>query len=145
MKIQVYGSGCDKCKKLAANVETAARNLRLEIQLENGIATFKIYDTSGWHSGPRLPKSWTDSIKEKNDFEILDLGTDAPRSNVLKTKILKYYPVLSQFPYSGYILDKLPSFCGNCDQIYEIQMEWKKQYRRNFCDPIPVVLSCRMR
>ena len=34
MKIQVYGSGCDKCKKLAANVETAARNLGLEIELE---------------------------------------------------------------------------------------------------------------
>lgn len=34
MKIQVYGSGCDKCKKLTANVETAAKNLRMKIELE---------------------------------------------------------------------------------------------------------------
>ncbi len=34
MKIQVYGSGCDKCKKLTANVETAGRNLGVEIELE---------------------------------------------------------------------------------------------------------------
>lgn len=34
MKVQVYGSGCDKCKKLAANVETAAKELGIEIELE---------------------------------------------------------------------------------------------------------------
>lgn len=34
MKVQVYGSGCDKCKKLAANVETAAKELGVEIELE---------------------------------------------------------------------------------------------------------------
>lgn len=34
MKIKVYGSGCDKCKKLTANVESAAKNLGMEIELE---------------------------------------------------------------------------------------------------------------
>ncbi len=34
MKIQVYGSGCDKCKKLAANIETAAKHLGVKIELE---------------------------------------------------------------------------------------------------------------
>ena len=35
MKVQVYGSGCEKCKKLAANVETAAKELGVEIELDN--------------------------------------------------------------------------------------------------------------
>ena len=34
MKMQIYGSGCDKCRKLAANAETAARELGIEIELE---------------------------------------------------------------------------------------------------------------
>ena len=34
MKIQVYGSGCNKCKKLTANVENAAKNLGVNIELE---------------------------------------------------------------------------------------------------------------
>ena len=34
MKVQIYGSGCDKCRKLAANAETAARKLGIEIELE---------------------------------------------------------------------------------------------------------------
>ena len=34
MKMQIYGSGCDKCRKLAANAETAARKLGIEIELE---------------------------------------------------------------------------------------------------------------
>ncbi len=34
MKVQIYGSGCDKCRKLAANAETAARELGIEIEFE---------------------------------------------------------------------------------------------------------------
>lgn len=34
LKIQIYGSGCDKCKQLAANVEAAAKKLGLEFELE---------------------------------------------------------------------------------------------------------------
>ena len=34
MKIQVYGSGCNKRKKLTANVENAAKNLGVNIELE---------------------------------------------------------------------------------------------------------------
>lgn len=33
-KLQVLGPGCPKCKKLAENVEAAAKNLGIEYQLE---------------------------------------------------------------------------------------------------------------
>jgi len=32
--IQILGTGCPKCKKLAANAEAAARELQLEFELE---------------------------------------------------------------------------------------------------------------
>jgi small redox-active disulfide protein 2 len=31
--VQILGTGCPKCKKLAENAETAARNLGIEVQL----------------------------------------------------------------------------------------------------------------
>ena len=34
MKIQVLGSGCDKCKKLAANAQEAAAKLGLDCEIE---------------------------------------------------------------------------------------------------------------
>ncbi|RMD84589.1 MAG: thioredoxin family protein [Lentisphaerae bacterium] len=34
MKIQILGTGCPKCKKLAETAETAARELGLEFELE---------------------------------------------------------------------------------------------------------------
>ena len=34
MKIQILGTGCPKCKKLAENAETAARELGLSFELE---------------------------------------------------------------------------------------------------------------
>jgi len=34
MRIQVLGTGCPKCKKLAANAEAAARELGLECEME---------------------------------------------------------------------------------------------------------------
>jgi small redox-active disulfide protein 2 len=34
MKLQVLGTGCPKCKKLAANAETAAQELELDYELE---------------------------------------------------------------------------------------------------------------
>jgi len=33
-KIQIYGTGCPKCRALTANVEAAARELKIEIQLD---------------------------------------------------------------------------------------------------------------
>jgi small redox-active disulfide protein 2 len=33
-KIQVLGSGCPKCQKLAANVEQAAKDLGIEFEIE---------------------------------------------------------------------------------------------------------------
>jgi len=34
MKIQILGTGCPKCKKLAENAEQAAKELGIEYQLE---------------------------------------------------------------------------------------------------------------
>ena len=33
-KIQILGTGCPKCKKLAENAETAAKELELEFEVE---------------------------------------------------------------------------------------------------------------
>ncbi len=33
-KIQILGAGCPKCKKLAENVETAAKELQIEYEIE---------------------------------------------------------------------------------------------------------------
>ena len=48
--IQILGTGCTKCEKLAANVKQAADNLNLEYQLEkitglNQIMTFGVMTT----------------------------------------------------------------------------------------------------
>ena len=52
IKIQILGTGCPKCKQLAANAETAARELQLEIKLEkvtdiNEIMRFGVMITPG--------------------------------------------------------------------------------------------------
>ena len=58
-------------------------------------------------------------------FEISELVTDAPRGEVIKTKIEKYFPDASKIPGSGYILKLLPSkkiFTGN---IYFVDILWE--------------------
>jgi len=52
MKIQILGTGCPKCKKLAENAEMAANDLGLDYVLEkvtdiNEIMKFKIWQTPG--------------------------------------------------------------------------------------------------
>jgi small redox-active disulfide protein 2 len=52
LRIQVLGTGCPKCKKLAENVEMAANDLGLDYNLEkvtdiNEIMKFKIWQTPG--------------------------------------------------------------------------------------------------
>lgn len=34
MKIQILGTGCPKCKKMAEHAETAAKDLGLDVELE---------------------------------------------------------------------------------------------------------------
>ena len=97
-----------------------------DFQVKDGIATFTVYNKSGWHSGTRLPPTWIKAIKEMTSYEIKDLVTDAPRGQVIKTKILKYFPFVLKIPGMSYILDRLPSFGGDWEQYYEIRMEWKK-------------------
>ena len=52
MKIQILGTGCPKCKKLAENAEMAANDLGLDYVLEkvtdiNEIMKFKTWQTPG--------------------------------------------------------------------------------------------------
>ena len=54
----------------------------------------------------------------------MKLVTDAPRGEVIKTKIEKYFPEASKIPGSGYILKLLPSYGGDWEQYYEIRLEW---------------------
>jgi small redox-active disulfide protein 2 len=49
-KLQILGTGCPKCKKLAENAETAAKNLGIEYEIEkvtqiNEIMTFGVMVT----------------------------------------------------------------------------------------------------
>lgn len=44
MKIQVLGTGCPKCKKLAANAEEAAKELGLDVEIEKVTDIDKIID-----------------------------------------------------------------------------------------------------
>ena len=44
MKIQVLGTGCPKCKKLAANAEEAAKGLGLAVEIEKVTDIDKIID-----------------------------------------------------------------------------------------------------
>ena len=51
--IQILGTGCPKCKKLAANAEAAARELQIEVNLEkvtdiNEIMRFGVMMTPGF-------------------------------------------------------------------------------------------------
>jgi len=52
MKIQILGTGCPKCKQLAENAETAAKELGIDFELEkitkiNDIMSFGIMMTPG--------------------------------------------------------------------------------------------------
>lgn len=51
--IQILGTGCPKCKKLAANAETAAHELQIEVKMEkitdiNEIMRFGVMITPGF-------------------------------------------------------------------------------------------------
>jgi small redox-active disulfide protein 2 len=52
MKVQILGTGCPKCKKLAENAEAAAKELKLDFELEkvtdiNEIMKFGVMMTPG--------------------------------------------------------------------------------------------------
>ena len=51
-KIQILGTGCPKCKKIAENVETAAKSLNIDFEIEkvtdiNDIMRFGVMLTPG--------------------------------------------------------------------------------------------------
>jgi len=49
-RIQILGTGCPKCRKLAENAESAAKDLGVEYELEKVTQINDIMDErSGWH------------------------------------------------------------------------------------------------
>ena len=92
--------------------------------LSGAQARFEVHNVSGWYSGTRLPQSWQDWMQDEVGFSIDALVTDAERGEVLKTKLLNRFPWVGQIPFSGRLLNRLPSFGGNWAQIYKVEMEW---------------------
>lgn len=99
----------------------------INFKLRGQVATFEIKNKSGWHSATRLPKTWQNIIKRAIDVDIVDIVTDAPRGQVLKTKLLQRFPSINNYEWLRAQLDSLPSFGGDWNQEYEIEMVW--------CDP----------
>ena len=58
-----------------------------DFKLENGIATFTVYNKSGWRSGTRLPKSWSDKIKDMTVEEFFDSFIDLVSSKKNKETV----------------------------------------------------------
>ena len=86
---------------------------------------FTVYNVSSWHSGTRLPKSWTDFIRTNTGFEIYDLVTSAPRGETLKIKLCSLIPnYLLQIQWVSDILAHLPSFGGDWTQYYDVVVKW---------------------
>jgi len=56
--------------------------------------------------------------------EITDLVSDAPRGQVLRAKLIQKYPEILNTPSIEMLLSKLPSYGGNWEQYYEIEMKW---------------------
>ena len=97
------------------------RNVRID---DSGIH-FTVFNVSSWHSGTRLPKSWTDFIRENTGYEIHDLVTSAPRGETMKTKIRSLLPeYLLHFQWVNDILANVPSFGGNWTQYYDVIVKW---------------------
>lgn len=96
------------------------------------VVTFTVYNKSSWHSGTRLPKSWTNYIEEKTGYHIEDLVTSAPRGKTLQSKVKSLIPrSLLQNSFTRVIieglLNELPSFGGDWEQYYEIEAKWEKK------------------
>lgn len=101
----------------------AIKNFRLK----DGIAKFTVYNKSGWHSGTRLPKSWTNIIMKKTGYNIRHLVSDAPRGETLRKKLVEKFPDILKVPSIEMLLKRLPSFGGNWEQYYEIEMNWPER------------------
>ena len=97
-------------------------------KLRNRIATFSVYNKSGWHSGTRLPVSWQNEIKQRTGCDIKDLVTDAKRGEVLKTKFKQKFPEAASYIPSFLMNVVWPSFGGTWEQEYNIEMEWSNEY-----------------
>ena len=88
-------------------------------KLQNGIATFTVYNESTWKSATRLPQSWQDYIKELTGFEIHELVTSARRGQVIRTKLIQVFPGIEP-----YLPRDMRSIGGDWEQNYEIEMKW---------------------
>ena len=96
--------------------------------LKNGVARFEVHNTSGWHSATRLPKTWQEAIKSRTGVDISHIKSDIPRGTMAKAKrywsnIEEYIPNTPWFSAND-MINAVPSFGGNWDQIYYIEMQW---------------------
>ncbi len=82
MKVQILGSGCDKCEKLAANVKEAAAKLGLECEIEkvtdiNEITAFGVMMTPALAIDGKVV-SVGKVLSPEKAAELMTPGADAP-------------------------------------------------------------------
>jgi len=82
MKVQILGSGCDKCEKLAANVKEAAAKLGLECEIEkvtdiNEITAFGVMMTPALAIDGKVV-SFGKVLSPEKAAELMTPGADAP-------------------------------------------------------------------
>ena len=65
-KIQVLGTGCPKCKKLAENAESAAKELGIEYELEK---VTQINDIMKMYPAGKLPPIEAMSMRDRREIE----------------------------------------------------------------------------
>ena len=85
MKIKIYGSGCDKCKKLYANAETAAKSAGIDAEIEK-ITDMDAIVAAGIMMTPALMIDGTvvSSGKVPSASEIAVFFGDTPKSSCNK-------------------------------------------------------------
>jgi hypothetical protein len=96
-----------------------------DFQLKDGIATFKVRNCSCWHSGTRLPMSWTNEIERFTSRRITVLVSEPPTGKKLHKQIIHRFPAAGRIPGFSFIMHRLPTFGRDWEQVYEIRMEWQ--------------------
>lgn len=95
-----------------------------DFRLEDGMAEFLVLNKSGWRSGTRLPVTWQWAVQHRTSRTLTEFIGDAPRGGVLKSKVLSNFPWTTGVPGAMRVLDHLPSFGGDWEQIYRVRMPW---------------------
>ncbi len=93
-----------------------------------------VTNTSGWHSGTRLPQTWQDKIKQVTGVTMKAVVEDAPRGQTVRAKINSLLPVVGvSIPFTNMTISKklnvpgwlpLPSWGGNFSQVFNVKDAW---------------------